>query len=69
MKKYPFGIYIGRFQPLHLGHLQTIKFALEQTEQLILILGSDRLATDIKNPWNSEERIKMIQSCLNAEKK
>jgi cytidyltransferase-like protein len=38
MKKYQFGIYIGRFQPLHLGHLQTIKFALEQTEQLILIL-------------------------------
>ena len=43
MKKYQFGIYIGRFQPLHLGHLQTIKFALEQTEQLILILGSDRI--------------------------
>ena len=64
MKKYPFGIYIGRFQPLHLGHLQTIKFALEQTEQLILILGSDRVAPDIKNPWSSEERIKMIQSCL-----
>ncbi len=67
MKKYQFGIYIGRFHPLHLGHLQTIKFALEQTEQLILILGSDRIAPDIKNPWSSEERIKMIQSCLSAD--
>ncbi len=67
IKKYQFGIYIGRFQPLHLGHLQTIKFALEQTEQLILILGSDRIAPDIKNPWSSEERIKMIQSCLSAD--
>jgi bifunctional NMN adenylyltransferase/nudix hydrolase len=62
--QYQYGIYIGRFQPLHLGHLQTIKFALEQTEQLILILGSDRIAPDIKNPWSSEERIKMIQYCL-----
>jgi hypothetical protein len=41
---------------LHLGYLQTIKFVLEQTEQLILILGSDRIAPDIKNPWSSEER-------------
>ena len=47
--------------------MQTIKFALEQTKQLILILGSDRIAPDIKNPWSSQERIKMIQSCLTAD--
>lgn len=67
MKQFQFGIYIGRFQPLHLGHLQTIKLALEQTEQVILILGSDRVAPDIRNPWSSEERIQMIQACLNAD--
>ena len=33
-------------------------------QRLILILGSDRVAPDIKNPWSSEERIKMIQYCL-----
>jgi bifunctional NMN adenylyltransferase/nudix hydrolase len=66
-KEYQFGIYIGRFQPFHLGHLQTLKLALEEAEQIILILGSHRAASDIRNPWSSEERIEMIRSCLSAD--
>ncbi|MGB8701729.1 MAG: bifunctional nicotinamide-nucleotide adenylyltransferase/Nudix hydroxylase [Thermosynechococcaceae cyanobacterium] len=63
-REYEFGIYIGRFQPFHLGHLQTVKLALDRTEQLILILGSHQVASDIRNPWSSQERIEMIQACL-----
>lgn len=66
-KKYQFGIYIGRFQPFHFGHLQTLKLALEKAEQIILILGSHQAASNIRNPWSSQERIEMIGSCLSAE--
>ncbi|MBE9196087.1 bifunctional nicotinamide-nucleotide adenylyltransferase/Nudix hydroxylase [Synechocystis sp. LEGE 06083] len=65
--KYKYGIYIGRFQPFHLGHLRTLKLALEKAEQVILILGSHRVAADTRNPWRSEERIAMIQACLSPE--
>lgn len=63
-KEYRFGIYIGRFQPFHLGHLQTLQQALERVDQIILILGSHRVAPDIRNPWSSQERIEMIKSCI-----
>lgn len=66
-KEYQFGIYIGRFQPFHLGHLQTLRLTLEKAEQTILILGSHRAAPDIRNPWTSDERIEMIRSCLSAD--
>ncbi len=67
MKEYQFGIYIGRFQPFHLGHLHTIRLALDRTEEVILILGSHRVAPDIRNPWSSQERIDMLKSCLSPE--
>jgi bifunctional NMN adenylyltransferase/nudix hydrolase len=66
-KEYQFGIYIGRFQPFHLGHFQTLKLALDKAEHIILIIGSHRAASNIRNPWNSQERIEMIQSCLSAD--
>ncbi len=65
--EYQFGIYIGRFQPFHLGHLQTVKQALDKVNQLILIIGSHRVAPDPHNPWTTSERIKMIQACLSPE--
>ncbi|MFZ0697114.1 MAG: adenylyltransferase/cytidyltransferase family protein, partial [Nitrososphaeraceae archaeon] len=34
------GLFIGRFQPFHLGHLATIKFALKTVEQLVITVGS-----------------------------
>jgi bifunctional NMN adenylyltransferase/nudix hydrolase len=67
MKEYQFGIYIGRFQPFHLGHLHTIRLALDRAEEVILILGSHRVAPDIRNPWSSQERIDMLKSCLSPE--
>jgi bifunctional NMN adenylyltransferase/nudix hydrolase len=63
-KKYQFGIYIGRFQPFHLGHLRTLELALDCADRVILVLGSHRVAADIRNPWSSQERMEMITSEL-----
>lgn len=57
-------VYIGRFQPFHNGHLNTIKFALQNTDKLILILGSANSPRTIKNPFTVNERIEFIKNSL-----
>lgn len=59
-----YGIYIGRFQPFHNAHLETVRVALKRFDRLIIVLGSDKQARNIKNPWSTAERIALIQSCL-----
>jgi bifunctional NMN adenylyltransferase/nudix hydrolase len=61
---YNYGIYIGRFQPLHKGHLRTIQLALGQVDRLVIVLGSHRTASDVRNPWSTEERADLIHNCL-----
>ncbi len=51
--QYQHGIYIGRFQPFHFGHLRTLNLAIKKAEQVILILGSHRMAADTCNPGRS----------------
>lgn len=63
-KQYDYCIYIGRFQPFHLGHLETVKIAMTEAEQLIVVIGSHRTAPDIRNPWDTAERERMIRLSL-----
>ena len=64
--KYSYTVYIGRFQPLHLGHLDTIVSALQQSDKVIIVLGSANSPRTIKTPFTIKERIEMIQSCFNG---
>lgn len=61
------GIYIGRFQPLHLGHLSAIRDILKKVETLIIVLGSASSSRTIKNPWSATERMTMISSTIEHE--
>ena len=67
--KYTFDylVFIGRFQPFHLAHMQTIKIALEQSESIILALGSAQNERNIKNPFLATEREHMILSNFSIE--
>ncbi|WP_347452940.1 nicotinate-nicotinamide nucleotide adenylyltransferase [Acinetobacter thermotolerans] len=60
--KFDYLVFIGRFQPFHLAHMQTIKIALQQSQQVILALGSAQLERNIKNPFLAAEREQMILS-------
>lgn len=62
--KHEFAVFIGRFNPFHLGHLEILKKGLELAERVVVVLGSHNRATNIKNPWTSAERIEMISACL-----
>ena len=65
--KYHFGVYIGRFEPFHNGHLHIVEHALKLANKLIIIIGSHNKPIDWKNPWTSAERIAMIRNSLTPE--
>lgn len=44
MSKFDYGVFIGRFQPLHIGHEAVIRSALEKVDTLIVLIGSARQA-------------------------
>lgn len=66
-KKYDFGIVIGRFQPFHSAHQALIKHALDLAEKIIVILGSARSASDVKNPFTPAMREEIIRACFPQE--
>lgn len=68
-KKYDFGIVIGRFQPFHLAHQNLIKHSLALAEKVIIILGSARSASDVKNPFTPAMREEIIRRCFPQEEK
>jgi bifunctional NMN adenylyltransferase/nudix hydrolase len=66
-KKYDYGIVIGRFQPFHLAHQNLIEHALSIAEKVIVILGSARSASDVKNPFTPAMREEIIRACFPKE--
>lgn len=64
MKHYDYTVFIGRFQPPHRGHLETIRKALEISDKLIVVLGSSNAAQNIKNPFTDAQRAHMILSAF-----
>jgi len=67
MADYNYGVYIGRFQPLHIGHEHVIREALNKVETLILIVGSAYQARTPINPFTFDERKEMIESVFRHE--
>ena len=63
-KKYDYLIFIGRFQPFHLGHQQVVTQALDISERLIVLVGSAERPRCTRNPWTYVEREMMIRESL-----
>lgn len=58
---YKYLIFIGRFEPFHLGHYHVMEQALAKAQTLIVLLGSANSPRTIKNPFSFGERTAMIQ--------
>lgn len=58
------GLLIGRFQPFHLGHLDAVKFALSNVDELLIGIGSSNKFNEKRNPFTADERREMIESSL-----
>ncbi len=60
-------VFIGRFQPFHLAHLQPIQIALARSHYVILALGPTQNERNLKNPFLAKEREQMILSNFSPE--
>ena len=55
-------VFIGRFSPFHNGHKAVIEAALEQANEVVVVVGSSFAVRNIRNPFTFEERKAMIQA-------
>ena len=62
------GLYVGRFQPFHLGHLGAIKAVLKEIDELVIVIGSAQYSHNGKNPFTAGERLVMIRNALQEAK-
>jgi len=61
------GLYVGRFQPFHLGHLDAIKTVLEGVDEVVIAIGSAQYSHNYSNPFTAGERLVMIRRALQEE--
>ncbi len=61
-------LFIGRFQPFHLGHLDAVKQALKKTDLLFIAIGSAQENYLPENPFTAGERMEMIMAALQEAK-
>lgn len=66
-REYDALVFIGRFQPFHIGHEAVIRRALERAHQVVILIGSENESRSIKNPWTFEEREHMISTLFKFE--
>lgn len=67
MNSLDFGVFIGRFQPLHVGHEHVITHALTRVNRLIVLIGSANVARDPRNPFIYAEREAMLRAAFRHE--
>ena len=61
MKK---ALILGRFQPLHMGHLSLFEAVIGDGYELLVGIGSSIEKRTENNPYSSNERSKMIKTVL-----
>lgn len=61
---YHTAVFIGRFQPFHIGHLYVFEQALKSAQQLLVLVGSSGGARTLRNPFTFAERVAMIHAAL-----
>ncbi len=64
MKQYKTALFIGRFQPLHKGHVYSLKKCVEMAEHVVVGIGSSQEKGTENNPWDYETRKEMITSVM-----
>jgi nicotinamide-nucleotide adenylyltransferase len=61
-------LYVGRFQPFHLGHLNAVTYVLSKASELVIVVGSAQYSHTLRNPFTAGERITMIRLALDDAK-
>ena len=67
-RRFTRALYPGRFQPFHLGHLDSVKQILDNSFEIIIMVGSALQSHTLQNPFTAGERVQMIKIALNEGK-
>lgn len=59
-KKFEFGLVLGRFHPLHKGHMEIIDLARKLCKKTLILIGSAGESGTVRNPFKLETRKKII---------
>ncbi len=65
--RYDYLIFIGRFQPFHLGHESVVRQALSLCDKIIILVGSPYQPRTVRNPWDFNERERFVRSVFSDE--
>lgn len=66
-KKWKRALYIGRFQPFHLGHLYSLEKTVELADGVVVGIGSSNKSGEQDNPLLYRIREKMVEEVLKEE--
>jgi nicotinamide-nucleotide adenylyltransferase len=58
------GLFIGRFQPIHLGHLEVMRRLAARHDELLVAVGSANVSHTPMNPFTGGERVAMAHAAL-----
>ncbi|HNX40400.1 MAG TPA: nicotinamide-nucleotide adenylyltransferase [Methanothrix sp.] len=58
------GLYIGRFQPYHLGHKAVLEKIAEEVDEIVIVIGSAQESHSTENPFTGGERMEMIHCAI-----
>jgi len=61
------GLFVGRFQPIHKGHMKAISDILKQVDELAIVIGSAQYSHRTDNPFTAGERITMIHKAIESD--
>ena len=67
--RYDVTVFIGRFQPYHLGHHKIVTEALERSDTVVILVGSVFEPRNPRNPFTYEERRDMIMLSVPPEQR
>jgi nicotinamide-nucleotide adenylyltransferase len=58
------GVYWGRFNPPHKGHIALVKGLVKKVDLLIVAVGGAENKNTKRNPFSGDERVEMLKSYL-----
>ncbi|MCM1218526.1 MAG: hypothetical protein NC548_28900 [Lachnospiraceae bacterium] len=62
-----YGVFLARMQPVHNAHLFLVGKALDESEKVLIVLGSENKVDMLRNPYDISLREQMLRECLKEE--
>ena len=58
------GLFLGRFQPFHIGHLNGVQRILRECTSVLIVISSSHECHTLDNPFSGGERYEMIKRTM-----